>query len=168
MAYRDQFQHADEVIAHLNIVIPAIENPLLTTKYCGFVAVVAVTVYELAIKEIFCDFARRKLKVLGAFAESYFRRINGRVTLSDIREEYCARYGKNYADKFKKNLDALTATFLATHRRDIKSAYSNLVLWRHAFAHEGKVPATVTYAEVVVAYQDGKEVIHSLAASIVR
>ena len=105
---------------------------------------------------------------LGAFSESYFKRINGRVTLDDIRKDYCQRYGDGYVTKFKARLDTKSKTHLAAHRRDVRSSYSNLIVWRNAFAHEGTVPATVTYAEVVQAYQDGKEVIHSLAASMVR
>jgi len=168
MPYVDHFRHADDVIAHLDTIVPTLPDPLLRTKYAGFVTVAAVTVYELAIKEIFCDFGRRKHKVLGAFSESYFKRINGRVTLDDIRKDYCQRFGDGYVTKFKFRLEATSKTHLAAHRRDVKSSYSNLIVWRNAFAHEGTVPATVTYREVAQAYQDGKEVIHSLAASMVR
>ena len=168
MPYIDHFRHADGVIAHLDTIVPALPDPLLRTKYAGFVTVAAVTVYELAIKEIFCEFGRRKHKVLGAFSESYFKRINGRVTLDDIRKDYCQRYGDTYVTKFKKKLDEASAAHLAAHRRDLRSSYSNLIVWRNAFAHEGTVPPTVTYPEVVQAYQDGKEVIHSLASSMVR
>jgi len=168
VAYSDHFRHADDVIAHLDGVVPALPDPLLRTKYAGFVTVAAVTVYELAIKEIFCEFGRKKHKVLGAFSESYFRRINGRVTLDDIKKDYCHRYGDGYVAKFKKRLDAVTMFHLKAHHRDVKASYSNLIVWRNSFAHEGKVPPMVTYGEVVQAYQDGKEVIHSLAASMVR
>ena len=168
MPYIDHFRHADDIIAHLDTVVPALRDPLLRTKYAGFVTVAAVTVYELAIKEIFCEFGRKKHKVLGAFSESYFKKINGRVTLDDIRKEYCQRYGDAYVTKFKARLEATSRLYLTAHRRDVKSSYSNLIVWRNAFAHEGTVPATVTYSEVVQAYQDGKEVIHSLAASMVR
>ncbi len=82
MAYANHFRHADDVIAHLNTVVPTITDPLLVAKYSGFAAVAAVTVYELAIKEIFCEFGRRKHKILGNFTESYFDRINGRITLT--------------------------------------------------------------------------------------
>jgi hypothetical protein len=47
-------------------------------------------------------------------------------------------------------------------------SYSNLILWRNNFAHVGNVPATATYAEVTQSYEDGKFVIHALAASMVR
>jgi hypothetical protein len=168
MSYVDHFRHADDVIAHLNTVVPGLPDPLLKTKYAGFVTVAAVTVYELAIKDIFCEFGRKKHKILGAFSESYFKKINGRVTLDHIRKDYCLRYGDVYVTKFKTQLESSNKTHLAAHRRDLRSSYSNLIVWRNAFAHEGAVPATVTYSEVVQAYQDGKEVIHSLAATMIR
>lgn len=168
MPYLDHFQHADDVIRHLNTIVPAVPDPLLVVKYTGFVAVAAVTVYELAIKEIFCEFGRRKHKVLGAFTESFFERINGRIALDNIRRDYCARFGSTYADKFKKRLDDAARQHLLAHRRDLKSAYSNLILWRNDFAHEGKVPGTATYPEVTQSYEDGKAVIHALAATMAR
>lgn len=168
MTYADHFHHADDVIAHLNTVVPTIIDPLLVAKYSGFAAVVAVTVYELAIKDIFCEFGRRKHKILGNFTESYFGRINGRISLRSIREDYCQRFGDAYVEKFKKRLDAATKQHLLAHRRDACSAYSNLVIWRNDFAHEGRAPTTATYAEVVQAYEDGKLIIHTLAASMVR
>lgn len=168
MAYMDHFRHADDVVAHLNTIVPVLYDPLLKTKYTGFVTVAAVTVYELAIKEIFCEFGRRKHKVLGKFTESHFDRIHGRVSLDAIRKDYCARFGDVYADRFKSHLDAAAKKHLANYRRDLRSAYSNLILWRNSFAHEGQVPATATYAEAVQSYEDGKFVIHALAASMVR
>lgn len=168
MAYISHFKHADDVVAHLNSVVPAITDPLLKVKYIGFVTVAAVTVYELAIKEIFVEFSKKKHKVLGNFTESYFNRTNGRIKTQIICDEYLPRFGDKYVGQFKKKVDAAAAAHFANHRRDIQSAYSNLIIWRNDFAHEGKVNTTATYAEVVLAYEDGKEIIRCLAEAMVR
>ncbi|MDR0780257.1 MAG: hypothetical protein LBF16_06130 [Pseudomonadales bacterium] len=168
MAYVDHFRHADDVIAHLNGVVPALADPLLRVKYTGFVTVAAVTVFELAIKEIFCEFGRRKHKVLGKVTESKFDRLNGRVALKNIRDDHCKPFGDVYVERFNKRLDSVAREYLLTHRRELKNSYSNLITWRNKFAHEGSVPATVTYAEAVQAYEDGKAVIHALAVSMTR
>lgn len=168
MAYDTHFKHADDVVAHLNGVVPPLPDPLLRVKYVGFVAVAAVTVYELAIKDIFIAFARKKHKVLGTFTESYFDRINGRIKISVIQDEYIARFGKNYVDRFKIRLNQAAKTHMTTHRRDLRNAYANLIVWRNDFAHEGRINANATYAEVVTAYEDGKEVIRCLSESMVR
>lgn len=163
MAYSDHFQHADDVINHLNTIVPAITDPLLKAKYMGFVSVAAVTVYEMGVKDIFIDFARKKHKVLGNFTESYFNRINGKIRLKVIKDDYIPRFGSKYKIRFQKRLDETATTYFHTNRRDIKNSYSNLIIWRNDFAHEGKINTTATYEEAVQAYQDGKEIIHCLA-----
>jgi hypothetical protein len=168
MAYVARFQHADDVIAHLNSVVPSIVDPLLAAKYVGFVSVAAVTVYEMAIKDIFFDFAGKKHLVLGNFVEAHFKRINGRIKLDIIKREYVSGFGARYVRRFQGNLDAATGAYLRANHRDIMNSYNNIIVWRNDFAHEGKINSTTTYGEVVQAYEDGKEVIHCLAASMVR
>ena len=168
MSYISHFKHADDVVSHLNGIVPTIADPLLTVKYIGFVTVAAVTVYELAIKDIFIDFAKKKHKVLGKFTESYFERINGRIKTKVIQEEYLPRFGNKYVDQFKKRLDVAANAHLVAHRRDIRVEYANLITWRNKFAHQGGVNITATYPEVVLAYEDGKEVVRCLAESMRR
>lgn len=168
MPYQDHFKHADDLVAHLNGVVPTIADPLLQAKYIGFVSVAAVTVYELAVKQIFIDFAAKKHKVLGHFTESFFERINGRIKLPVVKDEYIDRFGERYTNRFKKNIEVFSKNYLAKHKRDIRSSYANLITWRNDFAHEGKLNATATYGEVIQAYEDGKEVIRCLAETMVR
>jgi hypothetical protein len=168
MSYIDHFRHADDVISHLNTVMPTISDPLLKAKYVGFVSVAAVTVFEQAIKEIFNDFAKRKHKLLGNFTESYFSRINGKIKIKVIHDEYISRFGEKYQNKFKKNLKKASDSYLQRNRRDMQNSYVNMITWRNDFAHEGKMNSTTTYAEVVQAYEDGKEVIHCLARTMTR
>lgn len=168
MSYANHFGHADDVISHLNTVIPAISNSLLKAKYVGFVSVAAVTVYEQAIKEIFINFAKKKHKVLGSFTESYFSRINGKIKIQVIRNEYIKKFGEKYQEKFEKNLKLAGKSYLRLYRRDMESSYSNMITWRNDFAHEGKMNSTTTYAEIVQAYEDGKQVIHCLAKTMTR
>ena len=168
MPYRAHFKHADDIIAHLNVAMPTITDPILKIKYIGFVTVAAVTVYELAIKHVFIAFAKKKHKVLGNFTEKFFRRINGRIKYDVIYKDYISKFGEKYQKRFTKNIDSVTRQYLSIHRRDIKSAYSNLIIWRNDFAHEGKLNTTATYSEVVQAYEDGKEVIHCLNAAMIR
>ena len=168
MAYSDHFIHADDIVNHLNIFVPTISDPLLTAKYVGFVSIAAVTVYELAVKDIFIEFARKKHKLLGNFTEVYFDRINGRIKLKSITDDYIAKFGKKYQIRFNKNIEELSTNYFQTNHRDIKSSYENLITWRNDFAHEGHINSTTTYKEVIQAYEDGKQVIHCLAASMTR
>jgi|ERR1017187_3735437 hypothetical protein len=168
MPYRRHFKHADDIVSHLNLVVPTISDPLLRVKYVGFVTVAAITVYELAIKEIFITFAKKKHKVLGTFTERHFDRINGRIKTKMIEDEYLPHFGDKYVLRFRKCLKKAAADYLKAHKRDIRSAYSNLITWRNDFAHGGNFNATATYAEVVQSYEDGKEIVRCLAKIMVR
>ena len=168
MPYTDHFQHADDVVAHLNGIVPKILDPLLQTKYVGFVSIAAVTVFELAIKYIFIDFSSRKNKVFGIFTKNYFNRINGKIKIQIIKEDYIKKFCDKYLQRFNKKIDNATKNYLSINRRDIVNSYQNLIQWRNNFAHEGNINATATYNEAVLAYQDGKEVVRCLAESMTR
>ena len=168
MPYQDRYQHADDVIAHLDQVVPPIQDTLLKAKYVGFVAVASVTVYELAIKDIFCEFGVKKHPVFGCFTESHFARINGRIKLASLKNEHIPKFGDKYLKRFQKYLNADAVEQLRLCKRDICSAYNNLIVCRHNFAHKGEIATNMTYEEAVQAYEDGKKVLACLARTMVR
>lgn len=168
MPFYDHYILADDVILHLNSIMSSISDPFIQSRYIGFVAVTATTVYELAIKDIFCEFGEKKHKVLGSFTRSYFDRINGRIKIAIIRDEYVKRFGDKYVEKFREKLDNSEQYWLRTQRVSIKSSYNNIIEWRNEFAHAGKIPSTVTYSEITRSYTIGKEVIKCLADSMCR
>jgi len=163
MSYDDHYHLADGVIDHLDTVMAGISDPFIQSRYVGFVAVTAVTVYELAIKDIFCDFGEKTHRVLGLFTRSYFDRINGKIKIANIKEDYLKKFGDNYVAEFKAKLDVVEKQWLVTQKTSVSSSYNNIIEWRNEFAHGGKVPIYVTYSDVTKSYQLGKEVIKSLA-----
>jgi len=168
MAYQDHFRLADEYILHLDAVMNSIPDPFIKSRYVGFVAVSAVTAYELAIKEIFIAFAEKKHKALGSFSRAFFYRINGRIKRDELRKEYIKKFGDKYLEAFDKKLNIKEMEILQSQRVSIKEAYANIINWRNDFAHEGIIPTTPTYEEVKTSYELGKNVINCLAASMVR
>ncbi len=168
MPYTDHFRLADDLIAHLDTVMGGISDPFISSRYVGFVSIVAVTVYELAIKEIFLDFSRRKHKVLGNFAAAFFERLNGRIKTAELRGNYIPRFGERYVKQYKKLEQEAEERLLRASRVSMLAAYNNVIEWRNQFAHEGKVPSTASYSEVTQAYRIGKEVIHCLAKAMRR
>lgn len=166
MSYTSHFLHADEIIAHLNTIIPTITDDLLKAKYVGFVAVASATVYEVAIKDIFISFAKSEHNILGNLMASKFERINGKIDIETIKNDYIKPLGADYLDRFKVNLELSNNAFLQINRRDFKSSYKNLILTRHQFAHVGQLLGNSTYPEIVQAYEDGKEVIKCLSETM--
>lgn len=168
MPYIDYFQLADDYVTHLDATIANIGDPFIQSRHTGFLAVSAVTVYELAIKTIFIEFAAKKHKVLESFTASYFERINGRIKISIIKDEYISRFGGKYVNKFAKIIEKRENEILKADRSSMLSSYGNVITWRNQFAHEGIIPSTATYDEVKKSYQIGKNVIHCLANAMQR
>ncbi|WP_374632876.1 HEPN domain-containing protein [Ferrovibrio sp.] len=168
MAYAAHYALADGSVAHLSGVVPAIVDPDMKARYAGFVAVVGVTVYELAIKEIFCEFASKKHKTFGEFATVHFSRLNGRIKMQDLRGEHIKRFGLKYKDRFNKLVEAKDKAILLTGAKPATSCYDNMITWRHEFAHGGRPPTNATFEEVCEAYEQGKVVIECLFNAMVR
>lgn len=162
------FVDADLYVQHLIGSPELMADPFIASRHVGFVAITAVTVYEIAIKGIFIDFGARKHTVLGNFTKARFDRINGRISYRAICDEYVRLFGDKYVQRFKKRMEAMDKEALRMRRVSTISAYNNIIVWRNEFAHLGTVPTNVTLAEVVAAYEEGKNVLRCLAACMVR
>ena len=132
MPYSDHFNLADDFIVHLDISIGGIGDPFIRSRYVGFVAVSAATVYELAIKDIFISFASRKHKVLGNFARKYFDRINGQVSRDRLVNNYLPLFGEKYVNRFRAKIEEVELDSLKADKISVKFSYSNLLIWRHS------------------------------------
>lgn len=159
MSYEAHFEHADDVMAHLAVIVPEIPDAVLQAKYSGFAAVAAVTVYEIALKDILFEFAESQHPLLGVFTHSQWDRINGRIRLCHIKDDYLASFGGDYVVCFRDALDAATTKYLVEHGSDIVTSYSNLILWRHDFVHQARVSASATFEDVRKSYEAGKRVL---------
>jgi hypothetical protein len=168
MSYLNQFANADAILTHLSGFVPALTDPQLQQKYIGFASVAAVTVYELAIKDIFIEFSSKKHPVFEEFVKSSFGRLNGRIHPDKIKNEYVPNFGAKYTLRYKKLLAERRNAYLRQNKRDFQNSYQNILTWRNNFVHAGQLATTVTFPEVVQAYEDGKNLIHCLAASMTR
>lgn len=168
MPYQDHFTIADDTIVHLDTVLSHVADPFAESRCAGLTAVAAVCVYELAIKELFISFAEKKHGVFGRFADSHFRRINGRIKLDDLRDRYIVRFGDKYLKRFRRLCEEAEKSALVSRGVSVCSCYGNIITWRNQFAHNGQLPFTATYGEIKSSYKEGKEIIHCLAKTMVR
>lgn len=160
--YTERFILADDYITHLDQMMAGIADPFIQSRYLGFVAISAVTVYELAIKDIFYNFADRKHVVLGNMTRAKFEQINGRIKVGSLISEHIKPFGDKYEKRFRKKLEEREKESLLSGNGSIKAAYGNIISWRHVFVHSGEAPTTTTYAEVKKAYKIGTGVLHTL------
>ncbi|WP_062428480.1 HEPN domain-containing protein [Treponema endosymbiont of Eucomonympha sp.] len=150
---------------HLISSVQTLPDEQLKSKYAGFLCTNAVTVYELAIKDIFIEFAEKKNQILGNFVERYFDRINGQIMLNDIKK-YVKLFGEKYLEKFNSKMEKKNKTIVKMCHNDIRAAYGNLITCRHKFIHSNN--QTLTFNEVVEYYKIGKEIIHVLNETMKR
>lgn len=160
MPYSNRFVATDNLIAHLNPIINTVTDTAIKANYAGFISVSAVTVYELAIKDIFIEFATKKNKVFGDFVDIHFARINGNIKLDNLKNVHVKHFGNKYLVKFNANLVKNEKIVFSTTQKEMRSSYSNLILCRHDYVHKGS--PTLSFEEVLDNYEIGKYVIQSL------
>lgn len=164
--YTDHFQLNDDLIQHLDSVLSQNRDAFMERRYVGFLSVSSVTVLELCVKSIFNDFATTQHPILSTFCATHFNRINGRIGLDHIKNEYLPRFGSIYVDQFKTEIDQLEKQGLQELRMSYKGDYTNLITWRNEFTHGGHLPTNATYSDVKRAYESGKRVMQCLAAAL--
>jgi hypothetical protein len=158
--YSDILTNADEYIELLKKSAAQTDDDVQRNKYVGFLAVTSVTFFEEAFKEIIRDFSNRKHPVLGSCVKSNYERLNGRITLKDIRNDHIPKFGEKYKIKLDKILDDSENESLRSGRGSIKTSYGNIITWRHGFVHGGAIPSNATCEEAIRCYYLGKEVMH--------
>jgi hypothetical protein len=163
MAYADHFKLTNDLIHHLDSIFSSLNDPFIESRYTGFLAVSSVTVLELAMKTIFCDFAASKHKILGVYCSKEFDRINGKISLGNITNAYLPKFGHKYEQRFARKIERIEKSHLRNFGSSVKASYGNLITWRNVFAHEGIVPPNATYTEVKRAYECGKMIMACLA-----
>lgn len=155
------FVDSDSFIQHIKDTASSIRDDYVTSRYVGFIATTAVTVYEVAVKKLLVEFANAQHPILANFVSAEFEQINARIRTEDIREKYLDKFGKKYSDRFVSLLDAKEKEFIKD-KGSIIHSYGNLITWRHEFVHQGTVPANATFDEAIKSYGLGKEVIFVL------
>lgn len=168
MSYTDRFVQVEDYLTHLDPMMASIADPFVQGRYIGFIATSAVTAYELAIKDIFYAFADQKHAVLGNVTRARFFRLNGKIRLDDLKKEHVKAFGDRYLERFKRNLNEVDDAYVRANGSSPKTAYNNVITWRHTFVHEGESPNTTNYDEIKRNYVAGKEVIHCLSRTMVR
>ena len=166
MPYTDRFIATDNLIVHLNTFVGTITDAALQANYAGFLSVSGITVYELAIKDIFTEFADKKNKVFGTVISTHFDKLNGRIRLPDLRGTHIKLFGEKYIKRFDKGLKIKENHFIRSSRISVTNDYGNLITCRHEFVHKGT--PTLTVNEVINCYLHGKEILHCLADAMKR
>lgn len=166
MPYTDRFRATDNLIAYLIPITGKIIDPGIKAHYAGFISVSSVTGYELAIKDIFTEFASKKNKVFGTAIAKHFEKINGRIKIEELKGSHIKLFGDKYLVKFKRILQNKEKRILKTSKINISAAYDNLIICRHKYVHNGTT--TLTIKEAIDNFKNGKEIINCINEALKR
>lgn len=157
--YSNHLKRADalvnEVIANAPATSPRTDE--FRADLAGMLCVSCVAQYENAIKEILVHHASRQHAPFGIFVERNFKKLNSKIERSDL-EKYAALYGDLFKDVLKSEIDRSDGAFQRRTRTSPKEAYTNMLRWRHMFAHSGQ--RCCTLEEVANGHSLSKRVIH--------
>ncbi len=157
------FSEYDSLITHLQQTVNGLRGTddffRVSSRYTGFVAVSAITGFEVQIKKLLIDYAGSINPILGKFAQKRFGRIDAKITRDNIKE-YLSYFDDQLRTQFKAEVNSREDDKI--REGSVKSSYANLIIWRHDFVHGGEIPNTPTLDESVAAYKLGKEVIFAL------
>jgi hypothetical protein len=151
-----------DVLRHTPPTSP--DNDLFRADLAGLLCVSYAAAFENCIKAIFTSFASSKHRILGNVASFHFEKINSKIHWQTIGDVHAAQFGTVYRKKYFELLDDAENEFLQQNRVSLKETYSNLLKWRHAFAHEGKKLASLE--EAVAALPLSKKVIFVLDSAM--
>lgn len=166
MSYVDHFRLVDDILPHMDATVKDALDPFIQSRYVGFFAVSVAAVFELAIKQILIEFATQKHETFGDYCSGSLKKLNGKIQLDELGNNYIKLFGSVYLEKFKENIKNEEEKGFIEKRYSIKAAYSQIITWRHAFAHEGKIPEHATFDEAKNGYLSGKLIIAGLAKAM--
>ncbi len=124
----------------------------------GLLVVLMAASYESCVKETLIGYATRHHNQFGNFARNQFRKLNSRISMSDLYS-YTSNFDNSVNEKFKQIINDLKNRLLNRVGRDITTAYSQILSWRHDFAHAGVRNTTVE--EALMNHRLAKRVLYS-------
>ncbi len=128
-----------------NAPAAGLANDDYRANLAGLLCVFYTATYENCIKECLVRYSYNKHEVFGNFASEHYSKLNSRIKLDDLKG-YVGKFSPDLATIFKRRIDDIEIHGVKSSGDSIKSAYANLLTWRHAFAHEGKKACTLDEA----------------------
>lgn len=124
----------------------------------GLLVVTIAATYESCVKDTLFYFANRHHSSFGSYVFNNYRRLNSRINLDDLNR-YCKLFGDNVHKRFRQILTQRSGKLLDRIGKDIGKSYSQILDWRHDFAHEGKRNTTIE--EAIVTHKLAKRVLYA-------
>jgi hypothetical protein len=126
----------------------------------GLLVVAIAATYETCVKEILTNHASNHHVNFGQFAQNHFSKLNSRIDISDLHR-YATTFDVRMNNLFKQKLNTRKQKINMLIGKDMTTSYTQLLNWRHEFAHAGTRNTTVE--EAIKTHRLAKWVIYIFA-----
>lgn len=155
---REALNRIEDLAKEIDSNVPS-NKPSLSdfrSDLAGLLNVTVCATYENCVKLIIHDYSGRQSPKFLTYTQNQYDKINSRIDLGDLHK-YAKTFSPDIHRIFKSKLSSVKDYYLERTSSDIIDAYSQLLKWRHDFAHTGQRVTTVE--EVLRHHKLGKRVI---------
>lgn len=154
------FDRIEELVREMSQFVPVSQLGAAPFRadLAGLLVVSIAASYETCVKETLVNFANRHHEAFGNFAANNYKKMNSRIGLGDLHL-YTVTFSDDVRDRFKGLLGARKKAIEGRIGKNIESSYSQILEWRHAFAHAGTRSTTIE--EAIATHRLSKRVLYS-------
>lgn len=156
----------DDLVAEMNDVVPpstSYKSIKFRADLAGLLVVAIAATYENCVKEVLYSYTGRQHAAFESYARRKYNKINSRISVSDLKS-YCELLDPALKRQFQEGLAVRKKAVLERTGGSIDSSYTQLLEWRHEFAHTGV--RNTTLEEAARAHLFGKRVIYVFAETL--
>ena len=165
----ENFQHIRQLARDIegNFQNITASDRMLQNEIAGMFAVTVAATYEGIVKQTLINYAASFHPKYRDHIEKDFNKLNARISIDDLRsysrhfglDEWIGRGVKKNSTTFHRILSEMGDKVERRFRTDMITNYTNLFVWRHAYAHERSTSAT--FRDVYEAHRVAQYVIRS-------
>lgn len=154
-----QLHRVDVLSRDITSQIPAnrLELSDFRAELAGLLVVSMASSYENSVKEILVGYAACRHVDFEYFASQSFSKLNSRISYDDL-SRYAKHFGAHVHASFDTAFKQRRDRIYNRTKMDIKSCYSQILSWRHDYAHSGIRNTTVE--EAIVFHRYAKRVLY--------
>lgn len=140
------FNRIEQLVAEMRQFVPTdIGVAQFRADLAGLLVVSMAASYENCVRETLVTFASAHHAAFGNFTAKNFERLNSRIAVSDLHK-YAATFDNEVRDRFKALLAERKRKIDVRMGKNIEASYSQILSWRHDFAHAGVRNTTIEEA----------------------
>jgi hypothetical protein len=149
----------DTLDEHIAEFVPSTPRTLeFRADLAGLLVVSIAASYETCVKETLNTYAARHHAAFGLFTQNQFRRLNSRISVSDLYG-YARTFNNDVHHRFGELMKARKKRVELRTGKDITAAYGLVLSWRHDYAHAGVRNTTIE--EALQTHRLAKRVLYS-------